>query len=99
MPMGTPEPQDHNPYDFSHDTSSYRFDPMTGKPLNQNTAQTDAQIVPTDTQPEETTDEDFTHYVHLADGRVLKTQGSVTRWHDSDNPADVGVTVIGVYPR
>lgn len=42
---------------------------------------------------------DFTHYVHLADGRVIKAIGSVTRWHDSDHPDDAGIPVIGVYPR
>ena len=86
MPMGTPE---------TVDTSGYKFDPFTGQPINGNTTPAATQEV----QQEETTDENFTHYVHLADGRVLKSRGSVTRWHDSDNPADTGVSVIGVYPR
>jgi hypothetical protein len=41
----------------------------------------------------------FTHYIHLADGRVLKAMGFVTRWHDTDSPNDPGVGVVGVYPR
>jgi len=42
---------------------------------------------------------EFTHWVHLANGEVKKTFGGVTRWHETDNPNDPGVPVIGVYAR
>lgn len=41
----------------------------------------------------------FTHFIHLADGRIIKMAGTVTRWFDSDNPNDPGVAVTGVYPK
>jgi hypothetical protein len=43
--------------------------------------------------------DDFTHYIHLADGRVLNLAGEVKVWHDTDSPNDRGTLVIGSYPR
>lgn len=69
-------------------------------------AQLQAQVAQLSPPPEETPEErearidkNFTHYIHLADGRVKKAIGSVTRWHDSDAPSDKGTAVIGIYPR
>lgn len=42
---------------------------------------------------------EFTHFLHLADGRVMKLVGTVTHWFDSDQPGTPGVPVIGVYPK
>jgi hypothetical protein len=40
---------------------------------------------------------DFSHWIHLADGRVMTTIGSMTKWFDSDDPKDKGIPVIGSY--
>ncbi len=89
MPMGTPsEDEISRPVD---PYAGFMFDPMTGKPLNGST-QTEKENTPE-------SENDFTHYVHLADGRVLKTKGVVTHYADSDDPNDRGVPVVAVYPR
>jgi hypothetical protein len=87
--MGTPEETEPvDPY------AGYRFDPMTGKPLHPDTEQESAPD-----QEAQASDDEFTHYVHLADGRVIKSAGVVSSWHDSDDPNDRGVVVTAVYPR
>jgi hypothetical protein len=55
--------------------------------------------VPAPDVPQTAPVDDFTHYVHLADGRVLNTTGEVKVWHDTDSPDDRGTLVIGSYPR
>lgn len=89
MPMGTPETSEDavsvpvDPY------KDFKFDPMTGKPLSTDTESAVAE-------PDENA---FTHYVHLADGRVIKALGSFTHYFESDDPNATPVHVIGVYPR
>jgi hypothetical protein len=54
----------------------------------------------TDLEPvEKYVENEFTHWLHLADGRVMKLVGTVTHWFDSDDPNAVGVPVIGVYAK
>ena len=61
---------------------------------------------PSEQKVEPATDETFTHYVHLADGRVLKadlsklTEHIGNRYYENrgeDNESSV--EIIGVYPR
>jgi hypothetical protein len=42
---------------------------------------------------------DFSHWIHLADGRVLESIGTVSHWLDSNDPKDKGVPAIGSYPN
>lgn len=91
MPMGTPEipeDQDSTPDPYA----GYKFDPMTGKPLTSS----DSEAPVEDAKPDEN---EFTHYVHLADGQVIKAMGGFTHFFESDKPDAVSVPVIGVYPR
>jgi hypothetical protein len=76
-----------NPY------QGFKFDPMTGKSLDSNANPS------TEQEPERDLEKDFTHFVHLADGRVLKAFGGYTTHYDSDEYGDRGVQVIGVYSR
>lgn len=43
---------------------------------------------------QDTPDNPFSHWLHLADGRILKAMGTFTRWHDTDDPRDPGVPVV-----
>jgi hypothetical protein len=91
---------------FVPEAPTRRFDPYTGKPL--------APEVPSSTplpdkanqtadvnkpKSDEPDENEFTHYVHLADGRVIKAMGSFTHFFESDAPDAVSVPVIGVYTR
>lgn len=102
MPMGTPtqdetidtgggviSPEQEKRAEYRR--QGFKFDPETGQPLDGST-QTEKENTPE-------SEDDFTHYVHLADGRVLKTKGVVTHYADSDDPNDRGVPVVAVYPR
>jgi hypothetical protein len=40
---------------------------------------------------------DFSHWIHLADGRVITAIGTMTKWFDSEDPKDKGIPVIGSY--
>jgi len=42
---------------------------------------------------------DFSHWIHLADGRVIESVGLMTHWFDSVDSKDKGVPVIGTYPN
>jgi hypothetical protein len=57
----------------------------------------DASTVATDVENE--AEKEFTHYIHLADGRIMKLVGTVTHWFDSDAPDAKPVPVIGVYTK
>lgn len=52
-----------------YDHSTWKFDPRTGKPLD-GTEPEPENVVPQ--KDGETPSGDFTHYVHLHDGRVIK---------------------------
>lgn len=115
MPMGTPtedektvdngggvvSPDQEKRAEYRR--QGFKFDPETGESLDSPThADLSAERVspePASSDESEKTDDDFTHFVHLADGRVLKSQGVVTHYADSDDPNDRGVPVIAVYPR
>lgn len=60
-------------------------------------AKSDASTVATDVKDD--AESEFTHYIHLADGRIMKLVGSVTHWFDSDAPDARPVPVIGVYTK
>lgn len=36
----------------------------------------------------------FSHWLHLADGRIIRTLGTVTHWFDSDTPGSKGTPVV-----
>ena len=78
---------------------AHRFDPMTGRPLTPTLPDKANQTADVDkTPPDEPDENEFTHYVHLADGRVIKAMGGFTHFFESDKPDAVAVPVIGVYP-
>src|ERR1700726_26688 len=56
-------------------------------------------VGPLVTEAEKAAENAFTHYLHLADGRVMKLAGTVTHWFDSDQPGTPGVPVVGVYAK
>lgn len=56
------------------------------------------EISKLETEVKDAAENAFTHYLHLADGRVMKLVGTVTHWFDSDAADATGVPVIGVYP-
>jgi hypothetical protein len=63
-----------------------------------------AEPTPEQSGPEVTDGDDFSHYIHLADGRVIKARldehpvgDMFTENADSDHPTMT--RVIGVYPR
>lgn len=87
MPMGTPETEETEKSSVDP-YAGFKFDPMTGKPLH---PETQDSVKP---EPDE-----FTHYVHLADGRVIKAVGTFTHYFESDDPNATPVHVIGAYPR
>ncbi len=77
-----------------------RYDPMTGEKLTPSLPDKANQTADVNkTQTDEPKEDEFTHYVHLADGRVIKAMGSFTHYFDSDKHDAVAVPVIGVYPR
>jgi hypothetical protein len=102
--MGTPETPE-TPETELRDTPSteypatYRFDPVTGKPLHAPESALPDNNQPADPNAEQTDEDDFTHYVHLADGQVIKSKGGFTRYFESDDPEAPSIPVIGVYPR
>jgi hypothetical protein len=115
MPMGTDTHEDSTPEVDPKDAQIAELQaklasvtpqaPVTD-PKDELIAQLQDQVAKLSPPPEETEEErqtrvdnGFTHWIHLADGRVLKSIGSVTRWHDSDSPEDKGTAVIGIYPR
>ena len=36
----------------------------------------------------------FSHWIHLADGTVRKALGTVTHWHENDDPGTPGIPVV-----
>lgn len=40
------------------------------------------------------TPEIFSHWLHLADGRIIRSLGTVTHWFDSDAPGSKGTPVV-----
>lgn len=56
------------------------------------------EVAKLETEVKDAAENAFTHYLHLADGRVMKLVGTVTHWFDSDAADATGVPVIGVYP-
>ena len=97
MPMGTPE-DSTSPVEASETVdpySGYKFDPMTGKPIRPEAPSTPVA----DKQDGEPDENAFTHYVHLADGQVIKAMGGFTHFFESDKSDAKSIPVIGVYPR
>lgn len=105
MPMGTPaenetvdngggvvSPEQERRAEYRR--QGFKFDPETGKSLDE----TDKVESESDSAKTEE-DDDFTHYVQLADGRTLKSRGVITHYADTDDPNDRGVPVVNVYPR
>jgi hypothetical protein len=100
---GTPVPDPPEPWtpEDSAAPGTWKFDPHTGKPLSSAAREKDG----------ETPSGDFTHYVHLHDGRVIRhdialmahrlvgslyTEGEI----DDDGTDNRTISqVIGVYPR